>query len=110
MLVYSESRDGVPRSSNIVDRLKPWGVNHWSGDVLILGACLGFQLKPRGPSDPHICIALLVEDDENWFVSSNGFSSFWCADLQKLLAQLERWLSQHAIAAKDGYGWQFAPR
>lgn len=110
MLVYTESREDTPSSSAIVDRLTTWGVNQWSGDVLILGKCLGFQLKPRGASDPHICIALLVEDDGNWFVSSNGFSSFWVDDLRKRMTQLELWLSQHAIPDKDGYGWQFAPR
>ena len=46
-----------------------------------LGACKGVRLVKRGPDDPHICLLILTEDDDNWFPSKEPFSSFWLDDL-----------------------------
>jgi len=68
---------------------------------------LGVRLEKRGPVDPHICIKLLSEDDENWFDVGNGFSSFWLNDLITQLQAAEVLLEQLAKPDRDGFGFEF---
>ncbi len=79
---------------------------------LFLGQCFGIALVPRGKEDKHICFIVLVEDDENWFVSSNGGSSSWLPELGRVVAKANRWCRTHAdpdISSLDNrqYGYKF---
>ena len=73
-----------------------------------LGSCLGIGLKERGQGDNHVCIVILTEDDENWFVSRSGsFSSYWLPDLEEQIAAAKLWMEQNCT--KDEWGYNFKP-
>uniref|UniRef100_A0A6M3LLD9 Uncharacterized protein n=1 Tax=viral metagenome TaxID=1070528 RepID=A0A6M3LLD9_9ZZZZ len=73
---------------------------------LFLGECAGIALIPRGPLDNHIMFIILTEDDGNWFVSNDGFSSFWLDDLHIQLNRAKKWMEKNAT--KDGdFGYKF---
>lgn len=75
----------------------------------ILGDCHGVGFHKRGPSDNHVMILFLAEDDGQWFVSTcnSGCSSFWLTELQELLQAAEQWLNKHCKKDAFGYGWEF---
>lgn len=68
--------------------------------VVFIGKCHGVGLKPRGIGDSHIIVDILHEDDENWFLSENGFSSYWMVEFIDLLLIAEKWMIQNAIEEK----------
>jgi hypothetical protein len=72
---------------------------------VVLGKCFGFGLRRRHDNDPHVCWILLVEDDENWFPSQHGGSSFWLKDVQQVLKKTIEWLNNNCI--KTNEGWSF---
>ena len=76
-------------------------------DHLILGDCLGIALLPRGNNDNHICLQLIGEDDGNWSVTTNSFSSFWVEDLQRVVNHAIDWLENNAEKDPSGYGYIF---
>mgnify|MGYP001611910535 CR=1 FL=1 len=63
-----------------------------SYEKTFLGGCAGVGLKRRGNNDLHICFTVLVEDDGSWFIPSQGFSSYWLEDLQKVLIEAKTWM------------------
>jgi len=75
-----------------------------------LGECLGVGLQKRGPQDDHVTVFILVEDDGSWFISGNGFSSFWLPELIPLLQEANTWMKRNCVP--DMYkgvqsGWKF---
>ena len=76
-------------------------------DHLFLGSCAGIALTKRGPTDPHIMFLILTEDDENWFISNNGFSSFWIDDLEIQIKKAKEWMENNAIKDPSGFGYTF---
>lgn len=77
-------------------------------DKVFLGACCSIGLKKRGPDDPHVCFYFLVEDDENWFVSQNGISSFWIPDFNQVWAQAQEWILANCDPdEEDGTAWGY---
>ena len=68
------------------------------------GSQYGMAISLRGPNDEHLVCTLLVEDDENWFVSDSGVSSFWLPDLEYVMNQTKLWLDRNAI--KGQWGWE----
>ena len=85
----------------------------WDGDKeliyqhLILGSCHGVALVKRGPNDPHVCIKLITEDDGNWAVSKESFSSAWLLDLQDVLADTHNWMDTRCEKDSYGFGYKF---
>ena len=71
----------------------------------IRGNCAGVCLHLRGEDDNHICFTVLVEDDDNWFISKRGFSSFWLWDLRVVLENAQNWLERNAEKDSSGFGW-----
>ncbi len=71
-----------------------------------LGSCKGVALEERGEGDPHVCLVILTEDDEHWFPSKNGFSSFWTDDLIEQLQAAKQWMEENCDS-DDGCGWKF---
>ena len=71
----------------------------------IKGTCVGIVLTKRGNNDPHICWQLIVEDDENWYIQRNSFSSFWILDLKMVISQMEEWLENNA-EKEEYFGWR----
>ena len=61
---------------------------------LILGNCHGVAFVPRGPGDQHICMLMLTEDDEQWFLSQDGDmgSPSWLPDWIEVLERAKIWL------------------
>lgn len=73
------------------------------------GGQFGVRLVPRGGNDPHVCIQLLGEDDENWFEIGNSFSSFWIDDLIQQL-QIAKKAMEALPKDRHGYGREFESR
>lgn len=76
----------------------------------VVGKCLGVSFEPRGPNDNHICIRLLVEDDENWIPTSLNVSSYWLDDLIETLQRAKIMLEAEGVpCVVDGrqWGWDF---
>lgn len=67
------------------------------------GSCAGVVLHKRGKNDNHICFQPLVEDDENWFLSKNGYSTCWFDDLMKQMEHARAWLQQYAERGDWGF-------
>ena len=67
--------------------------------------CVGIAIYLRGKEkeDRHLCWTVIVEDDENWFVSRNGISTAWLHELEISLPIVRRWLNDHAVRTK--WGW-----
>lgn len=74
-------------------------------EKIFLGKCHGVILTHRGEDDPHVCVQIITEDDENWFVSDNSFSSFWLPDLMSVLQEAQDWMNQNCDM--DDCGWKF---
>src|SRR5271170_6147032 len=75
---------------------------------LILGKCHGVILRRRGPTDLHVIIEVMVEDDETWHVGqSNGFSSFWLPEYIEVMKKTQAWLKAQCEKDPSGYGWVF---
>lgn len=69
----------------------------------VLGKCIGARIVPRGKDDPHACIEILVEDDENWFTKVD-FSSYWLDEAISVLSGAKEILeNQHEKDPKGGY-------
>lgn len=73
----------------------------------IFGRCHGVLFVRRGKDDSHVCIQPITEDDGNWFVTSNSFSSYWLPDYISLMEEARDWLERHCEQYSDGYGWRF---
>jgi hypothetical protein len=74
-------------------------------EKIFLGKCHGVILTHRGKSDPHVCVQIITEDDDNWFISDNSFSSFWLPDLMSILEEAFDWIDKNC---DDGdCGWKF---
>jgi hypothetical protein len=71
----------------------------------ILGKQFGIKFQARGSDDPHICVQLLGEDDENWFDFGDRFSSYWIRDLIEQLQAAEQLLAHHE--EPSGFGYRF---
>lgn len=72
------------------------------------GQCKGVRLVPRGINDPHICVQIITEDDENWFESDKSFSSAWLDELIEQLQEARVWLATQEPDIYEGqqYGWE----
>jgi hypothetical protein len=57
-----------------------------------LGDCIGVRLTPRGPSDKHAMVALLVEDDGRWNETHFRVSSHWLDETIEQLQTARRFL------------------
>jgi len=72
-----------------------------------LGSCHGVILTRRGgKDDPHVCVQIITEDDENWFISDNNFSSFWLPMLMSVLQEAQDWMEKNCDP-DDDWGWKF---
>lgn len=74
---------------------------------LFLGKCHGVILRKRGRNDSHVCFQLIVEDDEQWFMSKSGISSsYWLDDCISVLQAAKEWIEKNC--KPDGnHGWKF---
>ena len=69
---------------------------------VIKGSCAGIALT----GNENICFHVIVEDDENWYLSKNGFSAFWLPDLEICILKTGKWLEENARKRKDDFGWE----
>ena len=76
-------------------------------EELFFGDCFGIALIPREENDRHICLQILLEDDEYWFAQENTFSSFWLSELQEVLKAVQEWLKKNADPDPSNFGWKF---
>ena len=74
-------------------------------EKVILGACHGVVFTRRGKDDPHVCMQIITEDDENWFVSDNSFSTYWLPQLMTVLQEARDWMDKNCD--KTDEGWTF---
>lgn len=77
---------------------------------LILGDCHGLGFHARSPGDKHVMVALLTEDDGQWFMSTyagSGFDSYWMPGLAELMQEGLKWLEENCTKDNSGYGWSF---
>ena len=76
---------------------------------IIYGNCHGVLFYRRGKDDPHVCMYIITEDDENWFISESGVhcSTYWLSDLTDILIAAELWLENSPEVKKSGYSWEF---
>ncbi len=68
-----------------------------------LGKCHGVILTRRGKDDPHVCMQIITEDDENWFVSDSDFSAFWLPGLISVLQEAQTWIEKNCLAEHGGW-------
>ena len=74
------------------------------------GHCKGVKIVWRGLNDPHLCVEIWTEDDENWFMSDiSSFSSYWLPELLELLKAANAWMKNNAQKEADGYGYTACP-
>lgn len=87
---------------------EPWteGVDY---EHLFLKQNRGVALTRRGKNDLHVCIVALVEDDEQWFVSKNPYSSHWVNETIELFDDVHQWLRENCDPDPSGFGWCFRP-
>lgn len=82
--------------------------NVWSdiptARVLILGNCKGIALHPRGRKDEHVLFTILTEDDEDWFVSGSGSSSYWMPELVAVLDAAKEWMDTNCLSDNGRHG------
>ena len=75
----------------------------------IKGGCAGVVIYKRGPEDRHLMVRMLVEDDGNWFLLEEGFSSAWITDIVQVWLAARGWLDTNAVPdrryAKSGIGY-----
>jgi len=74
-------------------------------EKIFIGKCHGVILTQRGKKDPHVCVQIITEDDDNWFISDNSFSSFWLPDLMSILEEAFDWIDKNCV--EDDCGWLF---
>lgn len=79
--------------------------NNIEYDKIFLDNCHGVILTHRGKDDPHVCVQIITEDDETWFVSDNEFSAFWLPKLISVLQEAQDWIEKNCD--KDKCGWRF---
>jgi hypothetical protein len=70
----------------------------------ILGECFGIQLIKRGIGDSHVCINIMVEDDEIWH-NEMTLSSYWLDEMIEVLQQTKDYCEKNCI--KDEHGYYF---
>ena len=70
------------------------------------GEQFGVRLIPRDRNDPHICIQLLSEDDEHWYMFGHRFSSYWIDDLIEQLNAV-KYALEALPKGKDNFGHDF---
>jgi hypothetical protein len=70
------------------------------------GSCAGIVLYQRGPDDKHICFAPLVEDDDNWFLSKNGYSTAWFGDFWVQMEAAYNWMDSDESVRHTKYGYE----
>jgi hypothetical protein len=75
-------------------------------EKVFVGSCLGIGLSMRGDDDNHVCIDILVEDDDNWFIGASGFSSAWLPELTCLFREAEVWIHDNCIKTDEGYSFK----
>ena len=100
------------RWASRVRRRGPDALMHMLDDIEnqvhnIYGACTGVCIYQRSEGDNHLCFVTLIEDDGNWFVSTNGVSTFWLPDFTRVMSAAESWLEANAIRTK--WGWELSP-
>lgn len=77
--------------------------------LAILGVQHGVGFYHREEGDKHLCFKILVEDDENWFPSEHGASSWWFNELKELLVYVEKYMNiNYRICKSEGGGWMDA--
>ena len=76
----------------------------------ILGDCHGVLFIRRGKNDPHVCVQPITEDDGNWFLSSNPFSSFWLPEYIRVMKWAQDWLEEECDKDPSGFGYVFRER
>jgi hypothetical protein len=82
-------------------------------EKVLLGKQCAVGLSRRGVNDPHVILTLLSEDDGNWFVMSNGMSSYWIHDLASVVAEAIHWCEQNCepdFVEGLTWGWKFRTR
>lgn len=72
-----------------------------------LGSCHGVVLTARGGIDPHVCFTIIVEDDNNWFVSSESNSLYWGKELVNVLNAAIKFAEKNCVQLE--YGYRFTP-
>lgn len=80
-------------------------------EKVIMGGQFAIGLYKRGDDDKHVCVDIVHEDDGNWFLSENGFSSYWLPELQKLLEEAADWMKKNCLEDKVGrniWGYKFS--
>jgi hypothetical protein len=94
-------------------------------EKVFLGKQFGISLSRRSPSDNHVLLTILSEDDGNWFVKGRGeedsgsveFSSHWIDDLKSVIEEAQNWLARNCepdvadpslgYAPGRTFGWKF---
>ena len=69
--------------------------------------CHGVLLARRGVDDNHVVIIPITEDDDNWFTSSLGFSSYWLPRYIDVMNRAMKWINENCDKDESGYGWKF---
>ncbi len=95
MQIWSRENQGGFTDDKVIDYEK-----------IFLGKCHGVILTKRGgDDDPHVCVQIITEDDETWFISDSDFSSFWLPEFMSILQEAQDWMDKHCD--KDEWGWKF---
>ena len=94
MIIWSRENQGGFTDDKVIDYEK-----------IFLGKCHGVILTHRGEDDPHVCVQIITEDDETWFISDSDFSSHWLPELMSILQEAQDWMEKHC--EKDDCGWKF---
>ena len=69
----------------------------------VQGECYGVCIHHSAKASPHLCLTLLVEDDEQWYeIEKPRFDSYWADDLYTVIGQAYDWLVKNATQVKDG--------
>ena len=94
-----------------------WNINpnHYKGQeetikyekIFIEGDTHGVVLKRRGKNDPHVIILPIAGDDDNWFLTASGWSSFYLPMYIRLMEEVQRWLEANCEKEPNGFGWRF---
>jgi len=64
------------------------------------GECFGIGLYE---DDGYILFKVIVEDDGNWFESTNGGSGYWLEDLMEEMSAAQRYLALECIRDDGGF-------
>ena len=73
------------------------------------GELMGVRLVPRGQTDRHISVQMLIEDDEHWHDLGSRFSSSWIGELIEQLQEAKKYMKTQERSMHKGkqYGYQF---